>query len=110
MINIANISMYLENDMELEEVVENGISVLKLYKPTCAPCQQVTQELNQLMFDNRANATIYEVNVGDYPEVAGEYSVFGVPTLVFLKDGEVYHKHNGLIKKEEVLKLIQDHM
>lgn len=105
MINIVDMENYLEND--LEEVFEKGVHVLKFYKDGCAPCKELTNELNQLFFDDRANATIYNTNVSKCPEVAGEYSIFSVPSLVFIKDGEVYHRHHGVIKKEEVLKQIQ---
>lgn len=105
MINIVDMTNYLDND--LEEVLAHGVSVLKFYKDGCAPCSDVSSQLNQLFFDDRADATIYNVKVSDCPEVAGEFSVFSVPTLVFLKDGEEYHRHNGLITKEKVLELIQ---
>lgn len=105
MINIVDMTNYLDKD--LEEVLENGISVLKFYRTTCQPCSEVSNQLNQLLFDDRANAVIYNTNVSDCPEVAGEFSIFSVPTLVFLKDGEEYHRHNGLITKEKVLELLQ---
>lgn len=106
MINIVDMANYLEND--LEEVFEKGIHVLKFYKDGCAPCSELSNELNQLFFDGRANATIYNTNVSKCPEVAGEYSIFSVPTLVFLKDGEEYHRHHGKMTKEELLDLVQE--
>ena len=74
MINIVDMANYLEND--LDEVLGNGVSVLKFYRSTCQPCKEVSDELNQLFFDDRADATIYNVNVSDCPEVAGEFSIF----------------------------------
>lgn len=103
MINLVNMKDYVEAD--LDELFVNGVHILKFYKDGCAPCQEVTSELNGLFFDDRANATIYSVNVKEYPEVAGEFTVFSVPTLVFIKDGEEYHRHHGVIRKEEVLEL-----
>ena len=105
MINIVDMTNYLDSD--LEEVLANGVSVLKFYKDGCAPCSEVSGQLNQLFFDDRANATIYNVNVSKCPEVAGEFSIFSVPTLVFVKDGEEHHRHHGVITKEEVLDLVQ---
>ncbi len=70
MINIVDMENYLEND--LEEVFEKGVHVLKFYKDGCAPCKELTNELNQLFFDDRANATIYNTNVSKCPEVAGQ--------------------------------------
>ena len=84
MINLVNMKDYVEAD--LDELFENGVHILKFYKEGCAPCQDVTNQLNQLFFDGRANATVYSVNVKECPEVAGEFSIFSVPTLVFLKD------------------------
>lgn len=105
MINIVDMANYLDQD--LEDVLANGVSVLKFYKDGCAPCTEVSNQLNTLFFDNRADATIYNVKVSECPEVAGEFTIFSVPTLVFLKDGEEYHRHNGLITKEKVLELVQ---
>ena len=103
MINLVNMKDYAE--VELDELFEQGAHILKFYKVGCAPCQEVTNELNGLFFDDRADATIYSVNVKECPEVAGEYSVFSVPTLVFIKNGEVYKRHHGLITKDQVLEL-----
>ena len=104
MINLVNMKDYVEAD--LEELFENGVHVLKFYKDGCVPSQNVTNELNGLFFDDRGNATIYSVNVKECPEVASEFTVFSVPSLVFIKDGEVYHRHHGTITKEQVLELI----
>ena len=104
MINLVNMKDYVEAD--LGELFENGVHVLKFYKDGCVPCQDVTNELNGLFFDDRANATIYSANAKECPEVASEFTVFSVPSLVFIKDGEVYHRHHGTITKEQVLELI----
>lgn len=104
MINIVDMTNYLDKD--LEDVLANGVSVLKFYRSTCEPCKVVTEQVNQLFFNDSADATIYNVNVSDCPEVAGEFTIFSVPTLVFLKDGEEYHRHNGIITKEKVLELV----
>ena len=91
MINLVNMKDYAE--VELDELFEQGAHIYKF------------NEVIGLFFDDRADATIYSVNVKECPEVAGEYSVFSVPTLVFIKDGEVYNRHHGTITKEQVLEL-----
>lgn len=103
MINLVSMKDYVEAD--LDELFENGVHILKFYKEGCAPCQDVTNQLNQLFFDGRANATVYSVNVKECPEVAGEFSIFSVPTLVFLKDNVEYHRHNGVITIDKFLEL-----
>ncbi len=54
MINIVDMANYLDND--LEEVLAEGVHVLKFYKDGCAPCTDVSNQLNGLFFDDRADA------------------------------------------------------
>ena len=53
MINLVNMKDYLEAD--LDELFENGVHILKFYKDGCAPCQEVTNQLNQLFFFHLKN-------------------------------------------------------
>ena len=90
---------------QLRAIDEAITSLLACSEVSKADVEEVTNQLNQLFFDGRANATVYSVNVKECPEVAGEFSIFSVPTLVFLKDNVEYHRHNGVITIDKFLEL-----
>lgn len=64
-----------------------GIVVLDFTAAWCPPCRLLEPVLDQLVTEND-DLTIVTVDVEASPELAAEYQVMGMPTLVFLVDGE----------------------
>lgn len=47
--------------------------------------------------------TVGKVNVDDYPELAGKHGVMSIPTLLFIKDGEIKDTSIGVVSKNVIL-------
>jgi len=78
-INDANISSVLE---------ENEIAVIDFWAPWCGPCRVLGPIVDEVALKND-DILVGKVNVDDNSDLAIEYSVRGIPTLVFLKNGVV---------------------
>ena len=78
----------------LNEVIKEGIVVLDFYADWCGPCKMLGVELETFAKEN-TDVKIYKINVDNNPEIARNYGVMTIPTLVLYKNGEIVNKHIG---------------
>lgn len=92
-------------------ILKNGITVLDFYAEWCGPCQGLLPIIDELKneYDSNEFVSIKKINVDEYPEIATDYSVRGIPNLVFIKNGEVINRMVGSKTKEEIKNFIDEH-
>ncbi len=87
------------------EVLESkGVVVVDFWAPWCGPCRALGPILEEFAHENE-NIKVAKVNVDDNQEIAGEYRVMSIPTVIIFKDGEVINKSVGLVPKEKLEEL-----
>jgi thioredoxin 1 len=77
------------------------LKVLKFYKDGCEPCVEVGGNLSAVGFRNTQS-----INVEKEPELAAQYSVTRVPTLVFVKDGTEVARRSGMMSEGVIERII----
>lgn len=78
----------------LNEVIKEGDVVIDFYADWCGPCKMLGVELEEFTKSNN-DVKIYKINVDNNPEIARNYGVMTIPTLVLYKNGELVNKHIG---------------
>lgn len=85
-----------------EKEVKNNENVLvDFYATWCPPCKSLSPIVEEIEKEN-ADIKFLKINVDDEQELAIEYGIMSVPTLVFIKNGEPVNKSVGLISKKEL--------
>lgn len=93
------------NDKNIrQEVFESDIPVvLDFYSDTCMPCKMLSPVLDDLGKSYKDKLKICKLNVNENAQLADEYGVMAVPTLMYVKNGREINRTIGFINKNEIL-------
>lgn len=91
-------------DSNIEEFIKTPIVVLQFSADWCGPCKMLGPIIDELSIDNKDSnkINIGKVNVDDNSDTAMKYGIRGIPTLLFIKDGNVVDTVTGLRSKIEI--------
>lgn len=92
------------------ENVAQGVSLLDFWAPWCGPCKMQLPIVEELSEELKGQATIAKVNVDEQPELASQFGVMSIPTLILFKDGQPVDKLVGLQSKESLKNKIQNQL
>ncbi|MEY3589306.1 MAG: hypothetical protein RJA47_1902 [Actinomycetota bacterium] len=69
----------------------------------CGPCKLIAPILSEIATEQAGKITIAKLNVDDYGDIAGRFSVMSIPTMLVFKDGEIVNKIVGAKSKSALL-------
>lgn len=89
-----------------QEVMECETTVLlDFFASWCGPCKMIAPVLEEIA-EERSDITVGKVNIDVELELAQEFKIMSVPTLLVMKNGQIMQKAAGAMKKEEILNLL----
>jgi len=83
--------------------------VVDFWAEWCGPCRMIGPVIEELAGEYKDKAIIGKINIDENNDVAEEYGIRSIPTILFFKNGELMDKHIGVASKsllEEKLKAI----
>ena len=104
-----NIFIYLWNmdkvitSTNFQEYLEvPGLLVIDFWATWCGPCRMLSPIVDDLAAEFEGRATIAKCNVDDCEDIAAQFGVRNIPTLVFVKNGAVVDRTVGVMPKQEL--------
>lgn len=83
------------------EVLQANVPVLVDFGATwCGPCQKIAPIIDELAADFQGRAKVAKIDVDNNQDLAGQYGIMSVPTLMLIKNGDVIQKWVGFTQKQ----------
>ncbi|WP_298752339.1 thioredoxin [uncultured Arcobacter sp.] len=83
-----------------EATVKEGISMVDFWAPWCGPCRMLAPVIDELAEEFEGKANICKVNSDEEQDLAVKFGVRSIPTILFMKDGEVVDQMVGAASKQ----------
>jgi len=97
----------LENADFQSQVLESDVPVLvDFWAPWCGPCKMLTPIIEELARDYDGRAKIVKINVDDNQQLAMQFSIRSIPTVMVFKDGEPASSLVGMQPKDAFAKAL----
>ena len=89
-----------------EEVLNSDKPVLlDFWAPWCGPCRMVVPIIEQIA-EERSDIKVGKINVDEEMELAKQFRVMSIPTLIVMEKGDVLNRATGYRPKEDILDLL----
>lgn len=93
------------NNFQNEIINSDKPVLLDFWAPRCGPCRMVGPILEEIAGE-RSDIKIGKINVDEQPELASQFRVMSIPTLIVIKDGKIVNQSMGAKPKNAILAML----
>jgi thioredoxin 1 len=99
-LNEENYKSFTETDLVLVDVKANW----------CGPCKVISPIIDQISLDYQGRLSVGKLDADGAKNLISELGVRNIPTLLLYKDGVIVERNTGIITKEKIEDLINNHL
>lgn len=82
-----------------DEVTKNGVALVDFWATWCGPCRMLSPVIDELAGEFEGRAAICKVNTDHEQELSAKFGIRSIPTILFMKNGEIVDQIVGATSK-----------
>jgi thioredoxin 1 len=92
------------------EVLDSSQPVLvDFWAPWCGPCLRLAPTIEELAGEFAGKVRVGKMNTDDNTQTPSQYNIQGIPTVILFKGGKAVDRQVGLVPKEKLVSLLNNH-
>ena len=101
---------FTDSTYDKDVLKSDKLTVVDFWAEWCGPCKALGPVVEQLATDNAGKVNVGKLDVDSNPEVSTKYGIRSIPTILFIKGGQVVDKVVGAVPKAQLQSTIDKHI
>jgi len=97
----------INNTDEFNKEIKDGVVLVDFFATWCGPCKMLSPIVDEVS-DEITDVKFIKVDVDQLSDIASNYNIMSIPTLIIFKDGNVVAKQMGMLPKEGLIDFINE--
>jgi thioredoxin 1 len=106
----ANVAEFTDEGFQSDVISSQEPVLVDFWAPWCGPCKMLGPTIEELATTYAGRVRVGKVNIDDNQQVAGEYGVSAIPTVMIFKNGEVVDRFTGVTPKSKLSAALESHL
>lgn len=103
----ANVKTFTAENWQSEVLNSDRPVLVDFWAAWCGPCRMIAPVIDELADDLAGKAVVGKLNVDEQGEIAAQYGIMSIPSLLLFKNGQVVNKVVGFRGKQDLVKMVE---
>lgn len=102
--------MKIVDSNEFKNEIEEGVTIVDFFATWCGPCKMLSPVLEGLASEMEGKAKFIKVDIDQNSDLANEFQIVSVPTMIIFKNGQKVDQMVGFLPKERIQEMIESNL